>query len=136
MCVCVCVCVCVCEPSGINVTLLERATPRRITQRSPWAVKRLSRRVQAEPEQAARLAREAEVLRRLRHPCVVGYRGVAAGTAPGSVALLMEAASASLLDLVEARVEADPDAMPFPLGDIATVGIVGNRRGSRGWCGS
>ena len=109
-------------PSGVNVSLLERVTPRRVTHRSPWAVKCLSRRVQVAPEQAARLAREADLLRRLRHPCVVGYRGVAAGTAPGSVALMMEAASASLLDLVEARVEAESDPMPFPLADIATVG--------------
>ncbi|XP_043194055.1 lymphokine-activated killer T-cell-originated protein kinase-like isoform X1 [Amphibalanus amphitrite] len=109
--------------TGINVSLLERGTPRRITQRSPWAVKRLSRRVHVAPEQAARLAREAELLRRLRHPCVVGYRGVAAGSAPGSVALLMEAASASLMDLIETRAESEPDPGPFPLSAIATVGL-------------
>ena len=113
--------------SGIKVSLLERDTPRRLTRRSPWAVKRLSRRVQVAPEHGARLAREAELLRRLRHPCVVGYRGVTAGAAPGSVTLMMEAASASLLDLVEARVEAESDPRPFPLADIATVG---------GWSGS
>lgn len=114
--------------TGVRVALMERSSPRPGgTYRSPWAVKQLSRSQAADSssETSRRLEQEGRLLRQLQHPCIVGFRGVASGSRPGSVSLCMEAAGSSLMELIERRAEsqsADVSISPFPLSDILTVG--------------
>lgn len=90
--------------------------------RSPWAIKKISKIRQDKELYGKRLAFEAEILRNLSHPNIIGYR--AFGNPSSDVAFLaMEKASKSLADLIEERVEElTPDGVsPFPANKIKRV---------------
>ena len=59
---------------GVNVMLYERS-PRNNVIRSPWAIKKLNKRISIKSEYAKRLEEEAEILKKLQHPNIIGYRG-------------------------------------------------------------
>ena len=59
---------------GVNVMLFERS-PRNNIIRSPWAIKKLNHRISLKSEYAKRLEEEADILKKLKHPNIIGYRG-------------------------------------------------------------
>ena len=59
---------------GVNVMLYERS-PKNNIIRSPWAIKKLNKRISVKSEYAKRLEEEAEILKKLQHPNIIGYRG-------------------------------------------------------------
>ncbi len=71
---------------------------------SPWAIKKLrgsrSGNASFRPELARRMEREAEVLRSLSHPHIIGYRGFRRST-DGTRILAIENGEKSLLDMIE-----------------------------------
>ncbi|CAG0890466.1 unnamed protein product [Cyprideis torosa] len=94
--------------NGVGVYLL------RGEYRSPWAVKKLSEKGEPDKEIKKRLNREAEVLRRLKHSNVIGFRQWLKG-ADGNHALMMEFGEKSLTHLIQERDE------PFPEDKIIRV---------------
>ena len=54
--------------------LFERS-PRNNVIRSPWALKKLNKRISIKSEYAKRLEEEANILKKLQHPNIIGYRG-------------------------------------------------------------
>ena len=60
--------------SGVNVMLYERS-PKNNIIRPPWAIKKLNKRISVKSEYAKRLEEEAEILKKLQHPNIIGYRG-------------------------------------------------------------
>lgn len=72
---------------------------------SPWAVKKLLKEVsRSKDENRKRLNVEAELLRNLKHPNIVGFRGVWKGS-DGEPCLAMEECDLSLGDAIEQRME-------------------------------
>ncbi len=71
---------------------------------SPWAIKKLrgsrSGNASFRPELARRMEREAEILRSLSHPHIIGYRGFRRST-DGTRILAIENGEKSLLDMIE-----------------------------------
>lgn len=85
--------------TGVNVYLMERFSPMQGCYKSPWAVKKINRMVQF-PEFAKRLTFEADILKRLNHPNIIGYRSYVSGK-DGLPCLMMESGEKSLLDIIE-----------------------------------
>ena len=56
--------------------MLYERSPRNNIVRSPWAIKKLNKRISVKSEYAKRLEEEAEILRKLQHPNIIGYRGM------------------------------------------------------------
>lgn len=79
--------------SGIAVYMLERS-PKVGSVRSPWAVKKWLKGRSNETTDG-RLRLEADVLRQLNHPNIIGFRAFAKG-ADGKPCLAMEALDMSL----------------------------------------
>lgn len=89
--------------TGVEVLRIKRS-PTKNSNKSPWAIKMLSRRNNA--EQASlfgdRLTEEANILKTLHHPNIVGYRGFDTLEA-GKQFIAMEYCNTSLGDLLEKR---------------------------------
>ncbi|XP_077281632.1 lymphokine-activated killer T-cell-originated protein kinase [Temnothorax americanus] len=105
--------------TGIGVYMLERS-PKVGFVRSPWAVKKWLQARNNETNDK-RLRLEADVLRQLNHPNIVGFRALAKGS-DGKSCLAMEALDMSLGDTIEERREIMED-VPFPAKDILKVGF-------------
>ncbi|XP_039424551.1 lymphokine-activated killer T-cell-originated protein kinase [Corvus cornix cornix] len=100
--------------TGVSVYLMKRS-PRGLS-RSPWAVKKINSGCSRSQRSLfqRRLQEEAQILRNLRHPNIVGYRALM--KAPdGSLCLAMEfGGEKSLNDLIEERREQRLGAFPAP----------------------
>ncbi|NXO92104.1 TOPK kinase, partial [Certhia brachydactyla] len=100
--------------TGVSVYLMKRS-PRGLS-RSPWAVKKINSGCSQSQRSLfqQRLREEAQTLRNLRHPNIVGYRALT--EAPdGSLCLAMEfGGEKSLYDLIEERREQGLGAFPAP----------------------
>ncbi|XP_077409671.1 lymphokine-activated killer T-cell-originated protein kinase homolog [Vanacampus margaritifer] len=97
--------------TGVSVYLMERVGK---TNASPWAIKKLNSKCAS--KQAAvyqkRLKEEAEVLKGIDHPNIVGFRALATAK-DGSKCLAMEfGGEQSLNDLIEKRREDGRQAFP------------------------
>ena len=55
--------------------MLYERSPRNNIVRSPWAIKKLNKRISVKSEYTKRLEEEAEILKKLQHPNIIGYRG-------------------------------------------------------------
>ncbi|CAG9862041.1 unnamed protein product [Phyllotreta striolata] len=107
--------------SGIAVYEFERSPGK---SRSPWAVKKMikSRRGQDfSSEINERLLSEAEVLRKLDHPNIIGFRA-SFKDKNGLSVLAMEECTSSLGDLIERRLD-ELGETPFPAETILKVSI-------------
>ena len=101
--------------TGVNVYCLERA-PRPTGQpSSPWAIKRVSRQTKTDKEKSKlfneRIVKEAEILRQLQHPNIVGFRAISQEK-EGIDTLALECCSTSLGLILEERFEDELDALP------------------------
>ncbi|NXD46342.1 TOPK kinase, partial [Copsychus sechellarum] len=100
--------------TGVNVYLMKRS-PRGLS-RSPWAVKKISSSCSQSQRSLfqKRLQEEAQKLRKLQHPNIVGYRALT--RAPdGSLCLAMEfGGEHSLNARIEERRERGLGAFPAP----------------------
>ncbi|XP_025268834.1 lymphokine-activated killer T-cell-originated protein kinase isoform X2 [Camponotus floridanus] len=105
--------------TGVAVYMLERS-PKVGLARSPWAVKKWLKGKNND-ENNGRLRLEADVLRRLNHPNIVGFRAFTTGV-DGKVCLAMEALDMSLGDKIEERHDLLENE-PFPAKDIWKVGF-------------
>ncbi|XP_072749569.1 lymphokine-activated killer T-cell-originated protein kinase isoform X1 [Anoplolepis gracilipes] len=105
--------------TGVAVYMLERS-PKIGFARSPWAVKKWLKGRNNEVNNG-RLRLEADVLRRLNHPNIIGFRAFTTG-ADGKPCLAMEALDMSLGDKIEERREFLEDE-PFPAKNILKVGF-------------
>ncbi|KAJ2953050.1 hypothetical protein O0L34_g7441 [Tuta absoluta] len=101
--------------TGVNVMQLVRS-PRAGQIRSPWALKMLNKRVKPNKVYTERLQAEADLLQRMSHPHIVGFRAFSQGKI---LYLGMEACDLSLGDMIEKRVEASCD--PFSPKQILKV---------------
>ena len=107
---------------GVNVYLMERSA-KFGGYRSPWAVKKIAKRFHgkgAGMDYSKRLLTEAETLRNLTHPNIVGYRSLTKAT-DGTWCLAMEKAENSLMDLIEYRLE--EGFGPVPPSHVLRVGV-------------
>ncbi|ODM99289.1 Lymphokine-activated killer T-cell-originated protein kinase [Orchesella cincta] len=115
--------------TGVGVFLLERSPRPNGDASSPWAIKKTMRMKEDDEVITARLEYEADILRQLCHPNIIGYRAFGKTTSPDAAFLALEKASKSLSDLIEDRVEevmmienCDEEA-PFPAKKIEKVAI-------------
>ena len=102
---------------GVSVFSLERS-PRVGFSRSPWAIKKRNHKIAADKKYNERIRFEAEVLRKLNHPNIVGFRGFTE-VSDGEPCLAMEKLDASLGDKIEDKLESADD--PFPAKDILKI---------------
>lgn len=79
-----------CVLLGIGVYLLERSS----REQSPWAIKKWMQK-RSNKKNFKRLQFEAQILQKLNHPNIVGFRGFIKGM-DGKPCLAMEALSTSL----------------------------------------
>ncbi|XP_055524524.1 lymphokine-activated killer T-cell-originated protein kinase [Wyeomyia smithii] len=100
--------------TGVEVLRIKRS-PSKNCNKSPWAIKMLSRR--NTPEHAKlfghRLTEEASILRQLDHPNIVGYRGFDSLEA-GQNYIAMEYCNTSLGDLLEQRYDGNLGPLEAP----------------------
>ncbi|CAG9097168.1 unnamed protein product [Plutella xylostella] len=89
--------------TGVSVMQLVRS-PRAGQIRSPWALKMINKRVKPCKVYSERLQAEADLLQRMDHPNIVGFR---AFDKTKILYLGMEVCDISLGDMIEKRVEAD-----------------------------
>lgn len=85
--------------------MLYERSPRNSVARSPWAIKKLNKRVSAKSEYAKRLEEEAGILEGLDHPNIIGYRGFKRNE-DGSLILATENGHKALYDVLEEIQEA------------------------------
>jgi PDZ-binding kinase len=99
---------------GVSVYRLKHS-PKVGMPRSPWAVKKICRpNLEAGvhfDEYALRLKDEANILKRLNHPNIVGFRAFVKGE-DGRDCLAMEECDASVGDLIEIRSEQGLGSFP------------------------
>jgi PDZ-binding kinase len=90
--------------------------------RSPWAIKKVAKRFVNQENQdfSKRLLEEAEILKKLEHPHIIGYRTLTKAL-DGTWCLAMEKAENCLMELIEQRL--DSQAGPFPPKQIHCVGV-------------
>lgn len=100
---------------GVNVMQLVRS-PRAGQIRSPWALKMLNKKVKANKVYSERLKVEADLLQRMSHPNIVGFRAFGKDKI---LYLGMEACDLSLGDMIEKR--AEDDGEPFAAKQILRV---------------
>lgn len=82
-------------------------SPREGQIRSPWALKMLNKKVKPSRVYTERLRAEADLLQRMSHPHIVGFR---AFSGDKILYLGMEACDLSLGDMIETRVEGNSDS--------------------------
>ncbi|PAA67838.1 hypothetical protein BOX15_Mlig016631g1 [Macrostomum lignano] len=110
--------------TGVEVIRLERPGAHTDSPyRSPWAAKRANPRLAKAPSSdtalAHRLVSEADVLARLKHPGIIGYRGLLIDNSLGvATSLLMQFGGRSLMEAIEERQEEghgfdQPPTQPF-----------------------
>ncbi|XP_055608860.1 lymphokine-activated killer T-cell-originated protein kinase homolog [Uranotaenia lowii] len=89
--------------TGVEVLRIKRS-PTKNSTKSPWAIKMLSRRTNPEMSKLVgdRLTEEANILKKLDHPNIVGYRGFDSLEA-GKEYIAMEYCNVSLGDMLEER---------------------------------
>lgn len=104
--------------SGVTVYTLNRS-PQLNEFLSPWAIKKISK-TKSNTEIKKRLKEEADVLRNLKHPNIVGFRAFISDK-DGTDCLAMEECDISLGDLIEKRSEDSLGA--FRATDIIKVGL-------------
>ena len=111
--------------SGVSVFLYERS-PVRGKNMSPWAIKKSRKYTSSVPMAtqqddmiAKRMDKEAKILKSLKHPNIIGYRGYKRNS-DGSRLLAVENGQRALLDLVEERNE-DGEGEPFQAEKILFV---------------
>ncbi|XP_059483263.1 lymphokine-activated killer T-cell-originated protein kinase [Neocloeon triangulifer] len=97
--------------TGVTVFKINRKLPESGVAASPWAVKRLMSKTKTNPILSARLEKEANILQKLDHPNIVGFRKLQKQS-DGRLCLAMEEGGSSLMDLIETRKE-EVDK-PFP----------------------
>ncbi|XP_060527618.1 lymphokine-activated killer T-cell-originated protein kinase [Cylas formicarius] len=102
--------------TGVAVYELERS-PAFNNVLSPWAIKKLIKRKSLNIDLQNRLKNEAEILRSLKHPNIVGFRAFL--EQPNGHILAMEECISSVGDLIEQRCE--EDLGPFPAQIIRKV---------------
>ncbi|XP_044755369.1 lymphokine-activated killer T-cell-originated protein kinase-like [Coccinella septempunctata] len=106
---------------GTGVCVYEyQRSPLASKIRSPWAIKKLSKSKKGDIHLNERLKWEAEVLRKLQHPNIVGFRAHLKSNA-GNI-LAMEECSACLGNLIEERRENGP-LSPYSKNIIIKVGL-------------
>ncbi|XP_038215516.1 lymphokine-activated killer T-cell-originated protein kinase homolog [Zerene cesonia] len=103
--------------TGVSVMQLVRS-PKAGQIRSPWALKMLNKRVKPNKVYTERLQAEAELLQKMSHPNIVGFR---AFSKTKILYLGMEACDLSLGDMIERRVEDGLEA--FPPNNIIKVAL-------------
>lgn len=103
--------------TGVSVLQLVRS-PRAGLIRSPWALKMLNKRVKPNKVYTDRLKTEAELLQKMSHLNIVGFRAFSKGKI---LYLGMEACDLSLGDLIEKRV--DDDCTPFSPRQMLQVAV-------------
>lgn len=89
-------------------------SPNKNVIKSPWAVKRITKRAIANGNTAVyndRLVKEAKILRSLSHANVIGFRGMTKDVA-GRDVLAIEICTAALSDIIELRAEEDEGPIP------------------------
>ncbi|XP_016996086.2 lymphokine-activated killer T-cell-originated protein kinase [Drosophila takahashii] len=98
--------------TGVSVYRLDRS-PRLGQIRSPWAVKRITQNMRAKRDTLfnERIVHEADILRKLKHPNIVGFRGVVTSD-EGVNTLALEMCTTSLGSILEER--HDEDLGPLP----------------------
>ena len=84
--------------TGVSVFLYQRS-PANEKFRSPWAVKKVNKR-HALSQFGKRLEEEAEILKKLSHSNIIGYRAFNKKS-DGTHALVMEDGHKSLFDIIE-----------------------------------
>ncbi|XP_002133447.1 lymphokine-activated killer T-cell-originated protein kinase [Drosophila pseudoobscura] len=91
--------------TGVNVYRLDRS-PRLGHPRSPWAIKRITQRTLDKKDTSFndRIIHEANILRKLSHPNIVGFRGEMQ-TSAGVNSLALEMCNTSLGSILEERFE-------------------------------
>ncbi|XP_076160860.1 lymphokine-activated killer T-cell-originated protein kinase [Ptiloglossa arizonensis] len=102
---------------GVSVFSLERS-PRVGFARSPWAIKKRNQKAVDDNKYSQRIRFEAELLRKLNHPNIVGFRAFTE-VANGEPCLAMEKLDISLGDKIEYRLNISDD--PFPAKDILKI---------------
>ncbi|KAK5644755.1 hypothetical protein RI129_006055 [Pyrocoelia pectoralis] len=105
--------------TGVAVYKLERS-PQANQIRSPWAIKKIIKQHVNNGELKKRLYDEAEVLRRLNNPHIVGFRGLIKNI-KNENCLAMENCTVSLGDMIEKRRENELSA--FPAKNIMKVAV-------------
>ncbi|EFN86814.1 Lymphokine-activated killer T-cell-originated protein kinase [Harpegnathos saltator] len=104
--------------TGVGIYMLERS-PKVGIIRSPWVIKKWLNG-QSTKENNKLLKLEADVLRQLVHPNIVGFRAFTPG-ADGKPCLAMEALDISLGNVIEEK-HTSGDDTPFAAKDILKVG--------------
>ncbi|XP_044147516.1 lymphokine-activated killer T-cell-originated protein kinase [Bufo gargarizans] len=107
--------------TGVSVYLMKRS-PKGLSH-SPWAVKKVNKQCDKSSKNLyeKRLNDEAQILKNLQHPNIIGYRGLTK-TNDGSLCLAMEyGGEKSLNDLIEERNEKCQG--PFPADTILKVAL-------------
>ncbi|XP_035737697.1 lymphokine-activated killer T-cell-originated protein kinase-like [Vespa mandarinia] len=104
--------------TGVHILSLERS-PKVGFARSPWAIKKRNSKLAKNSEYDKRLWSEADLLKKLNHPNIVGFRAFTLSS-KGEPCLAMEQLDISLGDLIEDRVDRGDDI--FAAKDILYVG--------------
>jgi len=89
--------------TGVSVYHMDRS-PYNHALRSPWALKTVNRQHSGRSDFQERIETEAKILKQLKHPNIVGFRGYSM-TEDGRKVLAMEECSESLGDLKEQMCE-------------------------------
>lgn len=102
--------------TGVNVYFLQRSPKPTGQMRSPWAIKRVSRRTRVTNKENSklfneRIVKEAEILRKLKHPNIVGFRALTHDK-EGVDTLALECCNTSLGMLLEERLDNGLTALP------------------------
>lgn len=97
----------------VNVYKLDRP-PSQGNFLSPWAVKRVSKRKNSDVTEVfnERIQKEASILRHLRHPNIVGFRGLTKSP-DGLKTLVLECCTASLGSILEEKFENESGPLPL-----------------------
>lgn len=89
--------------------LYERSPAANGAARSPWALKKLRRKDPSGKDYVAkRLEAEADVLKKLKHPHIIGYRGFRRSE-DGAIVLAVENGEQSLYDIIEDKRNTDEE---------------------------
>jgi PDZ-binding kinase len=109
--------------TGVEILKITRS-PRNNTVRSPWAIKRISKRCVARNSEmnnvySKRLVQEADLLKNLKHPNIIGFRALQQLNSGPCIA--MEVCNISLGNLLEKRLE--EESGPLPANNILKVSL-------------